>query len=64
MSSKSTVLGQPAGIAHRLQSMLASRGIQVKVANTVRDLGIDATLSTRRSTPTSRARTGKSFRRM
>eukprot|EP00972_Heterocapsa_arctica_P021237 3125767-Heterocapsa_arctica.AAC.1 len=44
--------------------MLANRGIQVKVANTVRDLGIDATLGTRRSTPTSRARTGKSFRRM
>eukprot|EP00972_Heterocapsa_arctica_P043528 6427490-Heterocapsa_arctica.AAC.1 len=44
--------------------MLANRGIQVKVANTIRDLGIDATLATRRSTPTSRARTGKSFRRM
>eukprot|EP00972_Heterocapsa_arctica_P082810 12203592-Heterocapsa_arctica.AAC.1 len=59
MSAKSTALGQPAGLAHGLQSMLASRGIKVKVANTVRDLGIDATLATRRSTPTSRARTGK-----
>eukprot|EP00972_Heterocapsa_arctica_P006332 929525-Heterocapsa_arctica.AAC.1 len=64
MSAKSTVLGQPAGLAHRLQSMLATSGIQVKVANTVRDLGIDATLATRRSTPTSRARTGKCYRSM
>eukprot|EP00972_Heterocapsa_arctica_P027351 4019291-Heterocapsa_arctica.AAC.1 len=28
MSIKSTVLGQPAGLAHRLPSMLAIRGIQ------------------------------------
>ena len=63
VSSKSVILSSDRPLSLLIQEGLSKRGIYLKVEQVARDLGVDATVATRRKVTTAKARFAKGLAR-
>ena len=63
VSSKSVILSSDGSLSLLIQQGLSKRGINLKVEQVARDLGVDATVATRRRVTTAKARFAKGLAR-
>ena len=63
VSSKSVILSSDRSLSLLIQEGLSKRGIYLKVEQVARDLGVDATVATKRRVVTAKARFAKGLAR-